>query len=59
MRQTIKQIAFTTDKNGKPIAYRNSPVQMRWFRIGYEEAKLLIATGQAEQVEFIKWGRWS
>lgn len=55
--KSIKQIAFTTDKNGKPIAYRNSPIQMRWFRIGYEEAKLLIATGQAEQVKFIKWGR--
>jgi len=47
-----KQIAFTTDKRGKPRAYRVDMAQMRNFPIGLDAAKLLVATGQAVKVAF-------
>lgn len=41
-------VLFTTDKNGKPLAYRRSLQSgIRYFRISYDEAKMLVATGQA------------
>lgn len=53
-----KLIAFTVDKNGRPIAYRDSRCSSaRWIRIGVDEARLLIAQGLARQVPYIKLGR--
>lgn len=54
-RQT--QVSFTVDKNGKPRAYRVSMSQMRHFPIGYDEAKLLVSTGQAKQVPYRPFGK--
>jgi hypothetical protein len=48
--QRWRRVAFTSDKRGRPIAYlRTSSSPMRWFRIGYDEARLLVSTGRAEQ----------
>lgn len=44
------QVTFTTDKNGKPLAFRDCRLAGRYIRIGLDEAKLLVATGQAVQV---------
>lgn len=52
----IAQIAFTVDKNGKPRAYRVSLRQMRYFPIGYDEAELMVSTGQAEKVPYRPFG---
>lgn len=52
-----RQIAFTADKNGTPIAYRFCVRGFRWFRMSYDEAKIQVATGQARQVAFVKVGR--
>lgn len=46
------QIAFTTDKNGRPIAYRWSPLSCRWMKIGIDAAKLRIASGMAREVAY-------
>lgn len=53
-RKTQTHITFTADKNGKPIAYREG-YNLRYFRIGYDEAKLMIATGQAIEIPFVNW----
>lgn len=45
-------IAFTTDKNGKPLAYRWSSLQMRWFRMPYDKAKVLVATNSADETTY-------
>jgi len=46
------RIAFTTDKWGNKIAYREDVQQGRNFRIGLEVAELLIATGRAKVVPY-------
>jgi hypothetical protein len=38
-------IRFSVDKNGQPRAWRSHPGQMREFPIGYDRAKLLVASG--------------
>lgn len=48
-RQIIREVWFQTDKNGRVAAYEFSRRQFRSFRIGLDEAKLLIATEQAIQ----------
>ena len=47
-----KEIAFKLNKKGQRLAYEYSRVQMRWFRVGIEEANLLIATERAIKVEY-------
>ena len=49
-------IAFTADKNGKPLAFVDSRVSSyaAWRRIGYDEAKLRIATGRAREVKYTR-----
>lgn len=47
-------IAFTTDKNNNPLAYRDSRTAMRWIKISYNEAKMMVATGQATEVKYTK-----
>ena len=49
-----QQIAFTADKHGKPIAYKWSPMAMRWIKTSYDEAKIKVATGAAVQVAYSK-----
>jgi hypothetical protein len=46
------QIAFTTDKNRKPLAYRWSPLAARWIKIGIEDARLRISTSTAREVSY-------
>ena len=41
------QIKFAADKNGTPLAYRYSHSAMRWFRMSYDEAQILVSTGAA------------
>lgn len=41
------QIKFAADKNGTPLAFRYSIRAMRWFRMNYDEAQILVATGAA------------
>ena len=45
-------IAFTADKNGKPIAYYWSRRAVRWIKIGYDKAKVLVGSGDADQTEY-------
>lgn len=47
-----RYVAFTADKHGRPLAYITYQATMRWFRIGLDEAKVLVATGAAEQVPY-------
>jgi len=47
--ETQSEIWFQVDRNGKPRAYTFSRRQFRSFPMGMDEAKLLIATGQAVQ----------
>jgi hypothetical protein len=50
------KIAFTTIKGGKSVAYYESRSLggMRWIRMGYDQAKLFVAQGQADEVPYIK-----
>lgn len=57
MSQPLTQIAFTTDRHGRPLAYRDSRLAMRYFRVSVDEADLLIATGQAVEVPFRPYSR--
>jgi hypothetical protein len=50
-RKPIREVWFQTDKNGRVAAYEFSRFQFRSFRIGLDEAKLLIATEQAIQTD--------
>ena len=50
-------IAFTVDKRGRPIAYRDDRKAERWIRISYDEAKMQVSTGKATQVPYRKSGR--
>lgn len=43
----MREVRFAVDKRGRPVAFRYCRSGMRWFRCGYDEAKLLVATGQA------------
>lgn len=54
MKQQL--IAFTADKNGKPLAFIDARYcgGAAWHRIGYDEAKLRIATGKAVEVRYIR-----
>jgi hypothetical protein len=47
------RIAFTTDKNGREIAYRVGKHMLNHYRTGLDEAKMLVATGQAQQVRYV------
>lgn len=47
-------IAFTADKNGKPVAYRWSRMGMRWIKMAYAEAKMLVATEVADQINYTR-----
>jgi hypothetical protein len=49
------QVAITVNAKGKPVAFRYSPMQARWFRIALDEARIAIATGQAVKVPFCSW----
>jgi hypothetical protein len=40
-------IRFDTNKNGQRLAHRWSPLAARYFRIGLDEAELMVSTGQA------------
>jgi hypothetical protein len=47
-------VSFTADKHGRPIAYRDSRAAGagRYIRIGYDKAKLMVATGKAEETRY-------
>ena len=49
------EIYFQTTKKGQPRAYRVSRMQMRSFPMGYEEAKIMVATGQAIDIGLPFW----
>lgn len=51
MAKQPTRIQFTTDKHGKPIAYRHESLICH-RRIGYDRAKLMIATGEAIEIPF-------
>jgi hypothetical protein len=61
MEKKAPQVAFTVDKHGRPLAYfwggscRGIP-QPRWFRMGYDEAKLAVATGAARETTYRPMG---
>ena len=42
-----EQIRFDADKNGNQLAYRWSRRAMRWFRMSYDAARVLVSTGAA------------
>lgn len=46
----LVEIKFSVDAIGRPIAHRYSRRQMRWFRTGYNVAKLQVAEGRAREV---------
>jgi len=50
----VKRYAFTVDARGKPIAYQwgGHYGGLRWYRVGYAEAKMAIAQGHAEQIPY-------
>jgi hypothetical protein len=54
MAKRVRQVAFTANRKGQPIAYRWCTSFHRWFRIGYEEAKFAVAIGEAIEVRYIK-----
>jgi hypothetical protein len=49
MAQRIKEVKFTTDKNGKRRAFRWCHGGMRWFPMKASEAEALIAAGTATE----------
>jgi hypothetical protein len=54
MTKRIRQVAFTSNRKGQPIAYRWCTSCIRWFRVGYEEARFAVATGEAIEVRYVK-----
>jgi hypothetical protein len=47
--------AFTADRNGRPVAYywsRGSLTAGRWIRAPYEQSKLLVALGSADEIPY-------
>lgn len=50
MNPTTTQIAFSTTRTGQRVAYRWSIRAGRWFRLGMERARLMVATGAARIV---------
>ncbi len=53
-----KKISFSTDKHGRPLAYRVSYMQMRNFRIALDKAKFMIANGEADEVAYHPFKRY-
>lgn len=51
---TQKEVSFTTDKRGSPVAYKftRGALYPRNIRIGYDAAKLLVSTGQAKEIPY-------
>ena len=47
---TQTQIAFAADKNGTRIAHRWSTGARRWIRVSTENARVMIAMGEAREV---------
>ncbi len=48
------QVAFTSDKNGRTVAYRWLALAGRWVRISEDCGWLLVSTGDAREVA---WSR--
>jgi hypothetical protein len=46
----MRYIKFKSDKNKKTIAYWRHPLG-GWYRMGLKEAKLMISTGKAKEIE--------
>lgn len=46
-------IAFKTDKRGNTLAYKYSPSASRWIKMGLDQARMMISTGQAKQVDYL------
>ena len=48
------QIALTADTHGRPIAYpgRCRP-EAGWFRVGYDEAQVMLSTGAAIETRYV------
>ena len=49
---THLEIAFTTDKHGRPVAYRWAPSLHRWIRMSLADARHFVAGGEATQVSY-------
>ena len=45
-------IAFTADKNGRQVAYYWSRAASRWIKMGLDEAKLHVAAGDPDRIEY-------
>jgi hypothetical protein len=52
-KETQVAIAFKTDKRGKTLAYKYSPSASRWIKTGLDQARMMISTGQAKQVDYL------
>jgi hypothetical protein len=53
-------IRFSADKNGRPLAHywsHNRLSSGRWIRLGYDEAKMFVAQGQAGVMSATRWAR--
>ena len=50
MKSTLR---YTTDKNGRQVAYCYSISAMRWIRISLDEAEMMRAMGEVKE---ICWG---
>lgn len=48
----MRFIKFKVGKNNKTLAYWRHPLG-GWYRLGYDDAKLMIASGQAKEVEIM------
>jgi hypothetical protein len=48
--KNVSEVRFAVDKRGRTRAYYYSRQCMRWFPIGFEEAKVLVATEQVNDV---------
>lgn len=53
----IRQVAFTADKNSRPIAYYLSKQCLgswRWIKMGVDAAKVEVATGEAVEIPYAR-----
>lgn len=53
----ILQVAFTADKNSRPIAYYLSRVpgcSWRWIKMCLDAAKVAVATGEAVEIPYTR-----
>lgn len=50
-------VAFTTDKNGKPVAYAQARMcsRLRWVKTNMQDAQVGVATGQYVETEYHPW----